>query len=341
LDRVAGSLAGVREDVHEMSSQLSTPVESIREDVESTIREGTDAAVARVEEVARTVREVSDASVSRFDQLDRTLREVTEAATARFEQEHERRSASLERGLARVDEVADALSSLERRRGVRQLIEGEQRLVEQQDDMVRRVTERADLLAERMRAIEGEIGSVLQSVDQKHLSEEVSARVKEAVDELRETIAHDLGARFASGIAAISEAAGNRLAEDVGKRVEHLREELTEEATRAGAAMVDRASATVAEEIEAIRRKIDAWGKSRTSPKVAEQIASMDERLEEVSRIVREDLVDAVFDRMQRAFDRRFEVLVQLVETRVREAVGRREEHEHARRLFRRPHEEE
>jgi hypothetical protein len=67
----------------------------------------------------------------------------------------------------------------------------------------------------------------------------------------------------------------------------------------------------------------------------------MDERLDEVSRIVREDLVDAVFDRMQRAFDRRFEVLVQLVETRVREAVGRREEHEHARRLFRRPHEEE
>jgi hypothetical protein len=88
-----------------------------------------------------------------------------------------------------------------------------------------------------------------------------------------------------------------------------------------------------------MREKIDAWGRSRRSAKTAEQIAAIDDRVGEVQRVVQEDLVEAVFDRMEQAFDRRFEVLVQLVEARIRDVVGKREEP--ARRRFLRGSEEE
>lgn len=342
LERVAGSLAALREDVAEIGPRVADPIADLRD----ALAEARSASEGSLAEITRALAssgerlaEIADAALSQKD-VERTVREVTDAALTRFDAEHARRSDALESGLGRVDKVADALESLERRRGVRQLLEGEQHLVEQQDALVRRVTERADLLVERMSAIEKEVGSILERVDQKQLSEEVSGRVKEAVAELRQTITTDLGTRLANGIGAISETAASRVADDVGKRVEHLREELVDEATRAGKAIVQQASETLAEELGAIREKIEAWGKSRTSPKVAEQIAAMDERVDEVARTVQEDLVDAVFDRMQRAFDRRFEVLVQLVETRIREAVGKREEPPRRRRFRRAPEED-
>ena len=92
-----------------------------------------------------------------------------------------------------------------------------------------------------------------------------------------------------------------------------------------------------------MRAKIDSWGRSRTAPKVAEQIHAMEKRVEKVALTVEEELVDAVFDRMQRAFDRRFEVLVQLVEARIKEAFERQREEQpptHRRRFSRRPEED-
>ena len=88
-----------------------------------------------------------------------------------------------------------------------------------------------------------------------------------------------------------------------------------------------------------MRAKIDAWSRSKRSAKGAEQLAAMDERIDTVEHAVQEDLVEAVFERMEQAFDRRFEVLVQLVEARIRDVVSKREEP--AKRRFLRGSEED
>jgi hypothetical protein len=186
-----------------------------------------------------------------------------------------------------------------------------------------------------------DLKTIRASMDEQRPDVQISDRIAGAMSELRESLAHDLGADLAKGMAAISDAAANRVAEDVGGRVENLREELIAEATRVGTEVVQRASESVGEEIRAMRKKIDSWGRSRTAAKVAEQLSAVDERLDEITRTVEEDLVEAVFDRMQRAFDRRFEVLVQLVETRMRDAVAKRDEPPSRRRRFRRQPEED
>jgi hypothetical protein len=242
-----------------------------------------------------------------------------------------------------VDGLSDALGSLEKRRGARELLEGEQKLLEQQEALVRTVTETANQLGGRVLSIEGEITAILERVEESRLSQEVGEHIKGAVAELQETIAHGLGTRLSKAIAAISGAAVERVAQDVGGRVENLREELAEDATRVATEIFEQASVAMSEEIRAMRAKIDSWGRSRTAPKVAEEIAAMNKRIDKVALTVEEELVDAVFDRMQRVFDRRFEVLIQLVETRIGEALQKHEEPpptSHRRRLLRRAEED-
>ncbi len=67
-------------------------------------------------------------------------------------------------------------------------------------------------------------------------------------------------------------------------------------------------------------------GPDRSAPKISERVDQIEARMGEVEEAVQGELVDAVFDRMQRSFDRSFEALVLLVETRIREAVGKDEE---------------
>jgi chromosome segregation ATPase len=292
-------------------------------------------------ELARTAQEATEQALAQAD-LARISRESTEAALATFSEEQGRRSAELEKALRRVDGLSEALGSLEKRRGARELLEGEQKLLEQQEALVRTVTETAQQLGGRVLSIEGEISAILERVDERRLSQEVGEHIKGAVAELQETIAHGLGTRLSKAIAAISGAAVERVAKDVGGRVENLREELAQDATRVATEIFEQASVAMSEEIRAMRAKIDSWGRSRTAPKVAEEIAGMNKRIDKVALTVEEELVDAVFDRMQRVFDRRFEVLVQLVETRIGDALRKPEEppQSHRRRLLRRTEED-
>ncbi|MGH2691781.1 MAG: hypothetical protein ACRDHM_04690 [Actinomycetota bacterium] len=338
--RIEETVSQLRDSFQESSQERSATVERLGR-IEERLTKMADQLVDPVE-LARTAQESTEQALARAD-LEGVAREATESALATFGEEQERRSAALEKALGRVDKLSEALSSLERRRGARELLEGEQRLVEQQEALIRTVTETANQLGGRVLAIEGEISAILERVDEQRLSREVGDHIKGAVADLRETIGHDLGRRLSNAIAAISKAAADRVANDVGARVENLREELGEEATRAGTEIFERASAEMSEEIRAMRAKIDAWGRSRTAPKVAEELAAMNKRIDKVALTVEEELVDAVFDRMQRVFDRRFEVLIQLVETRVREALEKREEPptSHRRRFLRRSDEDD
>lgn len=292
-------------------------------------------------ELTRSAREATEGALAGAD-LASIAREATESALATFGEEQERRSAALEKALRRVDGLSEALGSLEKRRGARELLEGEQRLVEQQETLIRDVTETAERLGSRVLSIEGDINAILERVDEGRLSREVGDQIKDAVVELREWISHDLGTRLSQAITAISKAAADRVADDVGSRVENLRDELAADAARIGSEIFERSSVAMAEELRAMRAKIDAWGKARTAPKVAEELASMNKRIDRVALTVEQELVDAVFDRMQRVFDRRFEVLVQLVETRITDALKQREEPptSHRRRILRRNEED-
>ena len=346
VEEMRNRVAALEGGISRVRDESETAIDRVRDAVSERFQE----VVARLEkmsdrlvdpaELARSAHEATEQALAKAD-LARISRESTEAALATFGEEQGRRSAELEKALGRVDRLSEALGSLEKRRGARELLEGEQKLLEQQEALVRSVTETADRLGGRVLAIEGEISAILERVDEKRLSRELGERVKGAVAELQEAIAHGLGTRLSNAIAAISKAAADRVARDVGGRVENLRGELAEDATRVGAEIFERASAAMSEELRAMRAKIEAWGRVRTAPKVAEEIAAMGKRIDKVALTVEGELVDAVSERMQRVFDSQFEVLIQLVETRIGEAFQKLEEpsEPNRRRLLRRTEE--
>ena len=331
VDGIAGRLTSiVSEKVADVAGRLEEAIAQVREATQD--RSAFDEQIANLAEQVVDPKDIADAA-----------RNATESALSAFTEDYSKRSAALEKAFRRVDDLAEALGSLEKRRGARELLEGEQKLLDRQEEISRRVTETADSLTERIGSIEGELTAILERVDQKRLTEEIAGRIEASINELRESMSLDLGKRIATAIAHISKAAADRVADDVGARVENLREELAEEAIKAGTRIFMQAGSGLQEEIGAMRAKIDSWGRSRTAPKVAEQIQAMEKRVERVALAVEEELVDAVFDRMQRAFDRRFEVLVQLVEARIREAFEKQREEQpptHRRRFGRRPEED-
>ena len=331
VEGIAGRLTSIiSEKVADVAGRLEESIAQVREATQD--RSAFDEQIANLAEQVVDPKEIADAA-----------RNATESALSAFTEDYSKRSASLEKAFRRVDDLAEALGSLEKRRGARELLEGEQKLLDRQEEISRRVSETADNLTERIGSIEGELNAILERVDEKRLTEEIAGRIESSVNELRESMSLDLGKRIATAIAHISKAAADRVAEDVGARVENLREELAEEAIKAGTRIFMKAGSGLQEEIGAMRAKIDSWGRSRTAPKVAEQIHAMERRVEKVALTVEEELVDAVFDRMQRAFDRRFEVLVQLVEARIREAFEKQREEQpptHRRRFSRRPEED-
>jgi chromosome segregation ATPase len=335
-----GEVVGQVREVHKRSSEGTASTDQRLAKIDERLSMMADQLVDPVE-LARTAQEATEQALAAAD-LSSVARQATESALVTFGEEQDRRSAALEKALGRVDALSDALGSLEKRRGVRELLEGEQQLLEQQRSLVQTVTETADQLGGRVLSIEGEISAILERVDEKRLSIEVGEQVKGAVVELQKTIAHELGTRLSNAITAISKAAADQVASDVGARVENLREELSEEAIKAGTKVFMTAGAGLQDEIGAMRAKIDAWGRSRTAPKVAEELTAMNKRIDKVALTVEEELVDAVFDRMQRVFDRRFEVLIQLVESRITAALDKREElpQSHRRRFIRRGEED-
>ncbi|MGH2683992.1 MAG: hypothetical protein ACRDJP_00805 [Actinomycetota bacterium] len=295
--------------------------------------------------------------------LQRTIGDAVSAGLEALAADQAKRVAALERGLAGVERLADGIEALDRRRGLRQLAETEQQVRERLESLSGELVSASEQLAQRVGDVERGVRVIREGIDPEVLRETLAKRIEEAVTALRRTLGADLGTRLNTGMVAVTEALAGRVREGVSDGMEEVRDSFTagleglRDAVVSGIAEVrrglssdleglaaaasDRSTEAVQAELNAIREKIESWGRSRSAPKLTERVDHVEERMEEVEEAIQGKLVDAVFDRMQRSFDRSFEALVLLVETRIREAVGEREEEQPKRRRFRRPRDEE
>jgi hypothetical protein len=289
---------------------------------------GAERASARIEEaltaLARRLGQAVSAVREEARQAVGSAREEVLAVSRSMEElraKYEARGDAIEGGLARVDQLAQVIESLDQRRGFKELVETEQKLAQQQEALTVRITEAAGELGARVATMEDRLREVSNAVDVQALHPILAERVARAVDELRTSLSEELGDRVTRGMGSVTDAVREQVDTALPSAVEELRTTLTAGLEAEIEGTVDRAAAPLREDLAEIRRKIAAWGKVRSAPRIAEEIGTLDERLAEVERVVQDDLVELVFDRMQRAFDRRFEALIKVVESRLREAT--------------------
>ena len=294
---------------------------------------GAERASARIEEALTSLARRLGQSVSEVREEARqavgAARDEVMAVSRSLEElrtRYEARADAIEGGLARVDELADVIDSLGKRRGFRELVETERKLSEQQQLLTGQVTEAADQLSDRVGSLEARLEEVADAVDVKALHPLLAERAAGAVEQFRTSLAKELGERVGRGMDGVTEAVRERVEKTLPPAIEELRSTMQAGVEAEVEAAVKRSSEPLREDLAEIRRKIAAWGRVRSAPRIAEEIGTLDDRLGELERAVQEDLVEQVFDRMQGAFDRRFEALVQLVESRLREAAQPPEE---------------
>lgn len=148
------------------------------------------------------------------------------------------------------------------------------------------------------------------------LSERTSAEIASASDaaaEREERLASSLEAARAS-IAELG-AAHHRVAEDVGQVRVAVAADLADQVGDVVAAPLE----ALREDMAQLRARLETGGKSRPAARLAADLSAVESRLEQVEAAVGHDLVEAVFDRMEQAFDRRFDALVQVIDARLRD----------------------
>ena len=318
--------------LEETPARLADALGAIRDAV-ADLAESQALAEKRLAELGSSLEERPD--------VERIVGEAVTAGLGTLREDQARHTAALQHGLGRVDALSAIIESLDQRRGFRRLEEAEREWGERQEALTGQLTGAADVLADRLSRLEAEVDRLLTALDPAGLADRVGERVESAVGELRQRVGRELGTRVTKGMSAVGEETAARVSEAAVGRLDEVREQLAADVERVSAEATERAVAAVREEVADIRAKVTSWGRLRTAPRLAEELKTIEGRVEEVEGIVQGDLVEAVFERMQRAFDRSFEALVQLVETRVREAVGRARADEHERRgLFRRGRDE-
>lgn len=140
-------------------------------------------------------------------------------------------------------------------------------------------------------------------------------RVAAAVERLR----HQLVAGLTGGFERLQEKlgavadAGPSWTEEEGLRV--LRE-------MAGAERdLEKATRGMRAELERVRKRIESWGRARSSPRMADELGALEERVVDLEGALEgrltERVAEEVATRLQRVFDRRFEALVQLIDARI------------------------
>jgi hypothetical protein len=295
--------------------------------------------------------------------LQRTIGDAVSAGLEALAADQAKRVAALERGLAGVERLAEGIEALDRRRGLRQLAETEQDVRERLESLSADLVSASQRMSDRVRELERAVSSIRQGVDPESLREEVIGRIEESVVALRRTLGADLGTRLNTGMVAVTEALAGRVREGVSNGMDGVRDSfasgleglrdavvaglvevrggLGEDLERLAQDAARESTEAVRSELEVIRTKIESWGRTPSAPKLAERVDGVDARMSEMEEAIQGKLVDAVFDRMQRSFDRSFEALVLLVETRIREAMGQEDQFAPRRRRFRKPREEE
>lgn len=98
--------------------------------------------------------------------------------------ETDKRAVSLQEGLERVDKLAEAVETIGRRRGFRQVVESDQRIREEQAALVDRLADVGQVLSSHMEEVRAELGELQRAARDAQagvLAEEIRRRV---VDEL-------------------------------------------------------------------------------------------------------------------------------------------------------------
>jgi ABC-type transporter Mla subunit MlaD len=98
--------------------------------------------------------------------------------------ETDKRAATLQEGLQRVDKLAEAVETIGRRRGFRHVVESDERIREEQAAMVDRLADAAQVLSSHMEEVRAELGELQRTARDAQagvLAEEIRRRV---VDEL-------------------------------------------------------------------------------------------------------------------------------------------------------------
>lgn len=336
-ERLGGTVAAVAD---ELERTLGGSVERL-EGAVATVTERLDGAlggaVERLQATVGTAAEEAGGALGAVDERIDGLAAEVEALRAETEQ----RAVALTAGIQRVDHLAEVIETLGRRRGFKELMETEQRLKAEQAALVEQLQATGEGLSQRVQGLEEQLASLAEVAELERLQTGVADRIAEAVDGLRASLAEDLGARVSEGMSAAAKASEERAKAVTAKLQEQVKKAFSSKAAIKDLSEIsdaqrdlDKAAAALRADIAEVNKKIESWGKPRSAVRLAREVAGLEERVVDLEKTLQEQLVDEVVDRVQHAFDRRFEALVQVVEARLRET--REEEPEAGRRGRRR-----
>lgn len=119
-----------------------------------------------------------------------------------------------------------------------------------------------------------------------------------------------------------------RIAEEVRESRRSIREDL-------GRA-VGEATAGLRSDLDELRAGFEAWGAPRSGARLAKDLDALAGRVEEINTSIRDEVVEAVSERMEHLLELRFEALVQVIDARVRHLAVPQPENGRRAGLFRR-----
>jgi DNA repair exonuclease SbcCD ATPase subunit len=279
-DRTAGSLEGVRSAVAGVEERLTSNLASLHQaiaEMPASVRRAVEDGMGEVRDDLEMVRALPH-------QVGRALRVIREA----------------------VGEIADTQAAL----------------AERLEDLGRETAAIRAEVAERMEPVD-RLSGAIESMSRKRGFKDLVASERQAMEQQEKFVERlaSLGAR----LAAHSEALGRRVAEVADgvalpeEAVARVTEQVTERVapplvevlTREMRAL-DMATRGVRLELERVRKRMDSWGRVRAAPRLAEEIAVLEERVIDLERGEEEVSVATVTDRLDR-LDRRLAALAETV----------------------------
>lgn len=290
-DRTIGSLEGVRSAVTGVEERLSSNLAAVHQavaDMPAAVRASVEDAMAAVRDDLEMVRGLPH-------QVGRALRVIREA----------------------VGEIAAA----------------QQALGERVEELRRDAVAIRDAVDERMGRVDG-LSEVIESLGRKRGFKELVAAERRAMEQQEAFVgrlaslgdrlvarAEDLERRVdevARGV-ALPEDAVARVTEEVTERVAPpLAEQLSREMRG-----LERATRGMRYELERVRKRMDAWGRARSAPRLAEELGGLEERVVDVERALEQRPAAEVAARLER-LDGRVEALGRLLEAATRGSGGKR-----------------
>lgn len=169
-----GGIADAHGHIEERLDDVSRATSG--QEVRARVDEATQALAARLGEAAGNLRwEVQDALNRVHEQLASLTGGVEGVRT-----DAQERASALQTGLQRVDNLAEAVESIGRRRGFRQVVESDERLRQEQAAMVERLTDAGERLAARLDDVKQELEGLRKAAHDAQaglLAEEIRRRV--------------------------------------------------------------------------------------------------------------------------------------------------------------------